>query len=68
MTELMLPGRTCPGSGSMLRLGGPDWYCRSMVFPAVEVGKYIILCIVTEKPAALGQISLISVNVEDLCG
>ena len=28
-----------------------------MVVPAVEVGKDIILCIVTEKPDALGQIS-----------
>lgn len=50
-------GRTCPGSGSRLRLGGPDWYWRSMVVPAGEVKKDIILCIVTEKPDVLGQIS-----------
>lgn len=55
----MLLGRTCPGSGSMLRLGGPDWYWRSMVVPAVKGGKNTILYIVTEKPDALGQVSFL---------
>lgn len=57
ITELILLGRTCPGSGSRLRLGGPDWYWRSVVVPAVEGGEDISLCEASlEKLGDLGQI------------